>query len=188
MAIMPIAPPPRLIAIVVVGGGLSLACDSAAPGPEPEPTTDDPRAAVLRINELVASNATVCPDAVGEFDDWVELVNLGNDDVPLDGVTITDDRGARDKAPLDGLVLPAGGTLLLFADGTVTQGTNHLPFKLSAAGEEVLLCIDGAIVDEVTWTNALPDEGLARFPDGTGAFTPCATTTCGANNGAGCGS
>lgn len=163
-------------------------CNGAAdgPAPDPEPTTDDPRADVLRINEFVASNASTCPDAAGEFDDWVELVNLGDTDVALDGVTITDDRTARDKASLDGLSIPAGGRLLLFADGVVAQGNDHLPFKLSAGGEELLICIDGAIVDEVSWTGALPDQAQARFPDGTGDFVTCATTTCGQDNGASC--
>jgi hypothetical protein len=141
---------------------------------------------VLRINEVVASSAATCPDALGEFDDWIELLNLDVVDVALDGVTISDDRATRDKASLDGLSIPAGGTLVLHADATVAQGPGHLPFKLSAAGEELLIFIDGAIVDEVTWTNALADEALARFPDGTGDFVRCTTTTCGAPNGGSC--
>ena len=179
---------PSLRRLVVITALALPACNGAADGgaPEPEPTTDDPRADVLRINEVVASNATACPDGAGEFDDWVELVNLGDADVALDGVTITDDRTARDKGTLDGLSIPAGGRLLLFADGTVAQGSDHLPFKLSAAGEELLICIDGAIVDELTWTGALPDQAQARFPDGTGDFQACATTTCGQENGDAC--
>ncbi len=176
--------PGALAAVAVVVSGVG--CDGPAPKPDGEPTTDDPRAAVLRINELVASNSVGCVDAAGEFDDWIELVNLGDSDIDLDGVTITDDRTVRDKARLDGLSIAAGGHLLLFADGTATQGPDHLPFKLSAAGEELLVCIDGAIVDSVSWTAAVPDQALARFPDGTGAFAPCRATSCGEANGAAC--
>lgn len=156
------------------------ACDGAPP------TTDDPRADVLRINELMASNGAACADDAGEFDDWIELINTGDADIDLDGIAISDDRTTPDKASLDGLSIPAGGRLLLVADGTPAQGATHLPFKLSAAGEELLLFIGEAIVDEVTWTSALTDVSLARFPDGSGDFATCALSTCGAANGASC--
>jgi hypothetical protein len=162
----------------------SSACDANPPDPEPE--TDDPRAKILRVNEVVASNASGCPDEAQEFDDWIELVNLGDDDVDLEGVTISDDRASPDKASLSGLTISAKGHLVLFADGTLQQGANHLPFKLSAAGEEVVVFIDGAVVDEVTWTQAASDTALARFPDGKGDFVTCAATTCGASNGTAC--
>jgi len=167
-------------------GAFASGCPGADGGVDPEPPTDDPRADVLRINELVVSNQTGCADAAGEFDDWIELVNLDDVDVTLDGVTISDDRTQRDKATLDGLSIPAGGRLLLFADSTPAQGPDHLPFKLSAAGEELLIFIDGAIVDEVIWVTATADQALARFPDGSGDFVSCATTTCGEENGAAC--
>jgi hypothetical protein len=159
---------------------LLFACDGAPL------TTDDPRADVLRINELMASNDTTCADEAGEFDDWIELINMGAGDVSLDGITITDDRATPDKASLDGLTILAGGILLLRADGTPAQGATHLPFRLSAAGEELLLFIGDAIVDEVTWTSATTDVSLARFPDGTGDFVTCAQVSCGADNGASC--
>jgi hypothetical protein len=179
--------PTKLLRPLVVIAFVALpACNGAVDGDAPEPTTDDPRADALRINEVVASNATTCPDAAGEFDDWIELVNLDDVDVALDGVTITDDRSARDKGSLDGLTIPANGRLVLFADGAVAQGNDHLPFKLSAAGEELLICIDGAVIDEVTWTAALPDQAQARFPDGSGDFVTCAATTCGQPNGDTC--
>jgi hypothetical protein len=141
---------------------------------------------VLRINELMASNTSGCADDAGEFDDWIELINLDDADVPLDGVTISDDNNERGKASLDGLSIAGGGRLVLFADDTIAQGSTHLPFKLSAAGEELVIAIDGAIVDEVTWTAAVSDLALARFPDGSGEFANCATSTCGAPNGSSC--
>ncbi len=156
------------------------ACDGAPP------TTNDPRADVIRINELMASNGTSCADAAGEFDDWIELINIGDAELSLDGIAITDDRATPDKASLDGLTIPATGRLLLVADATPAQGATHLPFKLSAAGEELLLFIGEAIIDEVTWTSALTDVSLARFPDGSGEFASCALSTCGEENGASC--
>ncbi len=148
--------------------------------------TSDPRADVLRINEVMASNQNACLDDVGEADDWIELFNSSDSDVELTGATITDNRDKPNKKALDGLTVPAGGVLLLYADDEAGQGPLHLPFKLSAAGEEVVLFIGDAIVDEVVWTSALTDVSLARFPDGSGDFSLCALSTCGAVNGAAC--
>lgn len=162
-----------------------LALSIAACGADPT-TTDDPRAGQVKINEVMASNGAACADDIGEFDDWIELINTGDADVALDGIAISDDRTVFDKAALDGLTIPAGGRLLLVADGTPAQGPLHLPFRLSAAGEELLLFIGEAPIDEVTWTSALTDVSLARFPDGSGDFSTCALSTCGAENGATC--
>jgi hypothetical protein len=146
----------------------------------------DPRVERVRINELMPSNQTACADDQGEFDDWIELVSLDDADVNLDGFSLSDDRTALQKAPLDELTIPAGGRLVLYADGTPAQGPLHLPFRLSATGEELILSVGEAIVDEVAWTTAVTDTSLGRFPDGTGDVVSCSTSTCGAANGASC--
>jgi len=158
--------------------GLS-ACDGGT-------VTDDPRAEHLRINEVMPANAASCLDGAGEADDWLELFNASDAGMDLTGITITDDRTTPDKFALDGLTVPAGGVLLLWADDTVAQGTDHLPFKLSAAAEEVLLFIGDVVVDEVIWTGALDDVSQARFPDGSGDVALCALSSCGVVNGAAC--
>ena len=163
-----------VVAVVVVAG-----CGGAG-------ISSDPRASHLRINEVMPANAASCVDGAGEADDWLELFNDSDADIDLDGVSITDDRTTPDKFALDGLTVPAGGVLLLWADDTVAQGTDHLPFKLSAAAEEVLLFIGEGQVDEVTWTGAVADVGLGRFPDGSGEPTLCASSSCGDVNGAAC--
>ena len=164
-------------AVVVVGSGAG--CGGGG-------VSSDPRASHLRINEVMPANAASCVDGAGEADDWLELFNDSDADINLDGVSITDDRTTPDKFALDGLTVPAGGVLLLWADGTVAQGSDHLPFKLSAAAEEVLLFIGEGQVDEVTWTGAVADVSLARLPDGSGEPALCALSSCGERNGAAC--
>ena len=172
---------PSCFFFVVVATGLFglSACDGGT-------VTDDPRADHLRINEVMPANAASCLDGASEADDWLELFNDSDADIELDGITITDDRTTPDKFALDGQTVPAGGVLLLWADGTVAQGADHLPFKLSAAAEEVLLFIGDVAVDEVTWTGALADVSQARFPDGSGDVVQCARSSCGEVNGAAC--
>jgi len=158
------------------------AADAAAPD-----TAGASAAGVLFINEVMPSNTAACSDALGEFDDWVELYNAGDADLDLAGFTVTDDAALPTKAVLPaGVVVPAHGTLLLWADGQV-QGVDHLSFKLDAAGEAfAIFAPDGAPIDAMTFAAATTDVSFARLPDGTGAFAPCARATCGALNGAAC--
>ena len=160
--------------------GVGVACDPVVAG------SDDPRIGIISINEFMASNSSVCVDDAGEADDWLELFNSGDDDVDLDGLHITDDRATPQKASLDGLSVGAGEVLLLWADGTPAQGQDHLPFKLSAAGEELVVFAQDAIVDELSWTAAVTDVSSARLPDGGGDISTCAAATCGERNGASC--
>lgn len=139
------------------------------------------------INEFMASNASTVSDESGAFPDWIELHNLGGTDVSMDGWYISDDPTLPDREPLDGsLTVPAGGYLLLWADGDVDQGLDHLSFRLAAAGEAVVLArtVDGAVqaVDTVTYGEQQTDVSTARSPDGTGDWAETTSPTPGAAN------
>src|SRR6185295_10978548 len=75
----------------------------------------------LRINEVMASDegGTII-DEVGRIGDWVELVNTGDTAVDLGTHTLAD--GTHAGAPLPALLLGAGGTFLLWADGHPDRG------------------------------------------------------------------
>jgi hypothetical protein len=145
-------------------------------------------AGAVVINEVVASNLAGCQDEKGEFDDWIELYNKGDQAVNLEGYFITDDPAVPLKKRLaSDLVVPAKGILVLWADKQPEQGSAHLPYKLDAKGETLQLRgPDEALLDEFTWTNAVTGSSFARFPDGDGALGVCAAPTCGATNGASC--
>lgn len=142
----------------------------------------------LFINEVAPSNLASCTDEAGEADDWIELYNAGTADVVLDGYALGETIDDPFSGVLSGgLTIPAGGTLLFWADNDTDQGSNHLPFKLSAEGESVVLFSPTRVVlDQVTWTNAQSDVVYARIPDGSGDFRECASSSCGALNGASC--
>ena len=141
----------------------------------------------LVINEFMASNASTATDESGANPDWIELHNLGSSAVSLDGFYISDDLAEPDREPLDGsLSVPAGGYLILFADGDVDQGANHLSFRLAKAGEDVVLSTDGEsaveVVDSTTYGEQQTDVSMARSPDGTGDFAASDSPTPGAAN------
>ncbi|HSW00509.1 MAG TPA: lamin tail domain-containing protein [Sedimentisphaerales bacterium] len=128
----------------------------------------------LYINELLASNATSAKDPQGHYDDWIELYNGSDQVIDCGGMYLTDDAANPRKwqIPLDKgamTMIPAGGYLLIWADGDVGASGLHASFGLSSSGEEVALYDkDGiTLIDYVGFGTQTPDVSLGRFPDGS---------------------
>ncbi len=140
------------------------------------------------INEFVASNATGAVDEGGGTGDWIELYNLSDELIELDGFFVSDDADIPTKGLLSGgLVIEPRGTLLLWADSDIEQGPHHLPFNLKKDGESILLTSNmGDLLDSIDYENATTDSSFARVPDGTGDFAICATPTPDAGNDPAC--
>jgi len=155
--------------------------DTGSPLPD---LVEDPE---LVLNEFMASNASAWedPDVAGTFPDWIELYNLTTAAIELDGYTITDDFALPRKHVLaGGLVLPAGGWIILVADRDVKEGSDHLPFALARAGESLAVYRpDGIALDALRYTVQTVDNSLARKPDGVDYWDTDATSTPGAANG-----
>lgn len=151
-------------------------------------TPNSPLAGKLTINELCPSNKTGTMEG-GSYPDWIELHNASAESISLKGFYISDDNADLTKFPLakDTLVVPAGGVLILWADGDADETDFHLGFSLSAGGETVtLLDADQKVIDSVTWANAESDKAYARMPDGTGDFAWCSKGTPNRANGSAC--
>ena len=123
----------------------------------------------LCINEFMASNAWSTRDDTGERADWIELYNLSEQAIDLDGWSITDDLDDKQKHTLKGVPpLPAGGYVLLWADDDLEEGGDHLGFKLSAEAEAIgIYRPDGTAVDTLEYFNQYTDWSSARMPDGS---------------------
>jgi hypothetical protein len=125
-------------------------------------------------------------DESGETDDWIELLNTGDEPLSLRGYRISDTNDTLHRLP-DVLLAP-GHVVLLWADRTTAQGELHLPFKLSSEGETVyLVAPDRRLVDRVRMPELLPSESFARLPDGNGEPAICGWATPGRRNGDTCG-
>lgn len=137
------------------------------------------------INEFMADNVTGATDEFGETDDWIELYNAAATDWLVGGMYLTDDLGdpTRWKLPA-GTVVPAGGHLLIWADGDLLQGPLHASFSLSRSGEELgLFAADGqTLVDFHHFGPQLPDVSVGRTEDGGAYLERLGTPTPGAPN------
>jgi len=146
---------------------------------------------ILIINEFMASNQTAYQDEAGDFEDWIEILNTGQQVVNLGGFYLTDDLNdpfkykIPDTNPEQTTIHP-GEYLVLFADQDTLQGPLHLNFRLDVAGEEI--GISTIFQDEFTWLDTVlfasqtADLSFGRFPDGDTAWKTMVDYTPGATN------
>lgn len=133
--------------------------------------------AQLYINEIMASNSTSLADEMGEYDDWIEIYNAGNQSVNLAGYYMTDtpnDNASFWQIPSNNAALTtvaAGGYLILWADKSPEQGAHHLDFKLSAGGESIaLLSSTLDVIDSFDFTEQNENVSYGRVTDGNSDF------------------
>jgi lamin tail-like protein/type IX secretion system substrate protein len=140
----------------------------------------------LVINELVASNdsTSMISDEFGDFDDWVELYNNTNQAIDMSGYYFSDDYNEPDKWRFPaGITIPADGYLIVWTDSDNGQGDLHTSFKLSKAGEQLILSDSFLVVlDSLTFGEQETNVSFARIPNGTGNFTPRAPSFNANNN------
>ena len=151
----------------------------------------DPIAPVegLVLNEFSANKSFV-KDNYNEEEDWIELHNAGSSPIDISSVLITDDLSIKDKHTLSNngspWVLQPGTYQLLWADDQLNQGKEHLPFKLSADGEQIgvyhVAGYDTLVIASIRFGSQPDGFSMARIPNATGPFELTSNLTPGAAN------
>ncbi len=128
------------------------------------------------INEWMADNTmTLADPADGQFEDWFEIHNPGDQTVDLGGYYLTDNLNNRFqyRVPANGhYTIPPRGFLLVWADEETGQNNTsrpdlHVNFKLSKGGEAIgIFAEDGTPVDYVTFGPQETDVSEGVYPDG----------------------
>lgn len=149
-------------------------------------------AAGVEISEFMASNKTTLATAQGLYEDWVEIRNGTGAAVDLAGWYLTDDpadpRKWRFPSTAATSPLPAGGYLIVFADGAVdavVAGQLHANFKLSAGGEYLALIEPDGETVAYQYAPVFPPQTTDRsygIDAGTGTHTYFTTATPGSAN------
>ncbi len=121
------------------------------------------RAAGLVINELTSTG-----------DDRVELLNGGEAEAALGGLTLTD-AGGGTFTFADGEVLAPGARRVLVRD------VDHT-FGLGDSDGLTLASADGTVLDRVRWGSGEAVVSLCRRPDGVGGFASCPSASFGDPN------
>ena len=140
----------------------------------------------LVINEFLADPATGdAGDANGDGtrdasqDEFIEIVNTGDSDVDISGVTISDAIGVRHVFAPE-TQLAAGAAIVVFGGGTPTGDFGGASVVTASAGflglnnsgdDIVLATADGDVIQALTYTSeGGEDVSLTRDPDLTGVF------------------
>jgi hypothetical protein len=116
----------------------------------------------------MASNTSALPDPQGEYDDWLELYNVTDQQVDLAGRHLSDEPNNPRKWQFSaGTTLPPNGFLIVWMDedGMAPIGL-HASFKLSASGETVYFTDTdanlNAVLDSVTFGIQETDRSYGR--------------------------
>ncbi len=121
----------------------------------------------LVINEVMASNDSTLedPDEPGEYPDWIEIYNYGDDTVSLSGMYLRDDNNTW-QIPA-GISIEPDEYVLFWADDDDEQGDYHTTLKLGKSDDEVtLVSYDGeTIVDSMSYSDQVTDVSYGRYPD-----------------------
>jgi len=138
------------------------------------------------INEWMASNGTTGTDEDGDYSDWIELANIGEDPVSLRDYSISDNPDRPRKWVFPEVSIPPHQYLLIWASGKDRKhdpARLHTGFKLDREGEFIgLYDPSGGGVDSVFFGLQERDVSSGRFPDGTGPFVPMQEATPGTPN------
>ncbi len=144
----------------------------------------------LVINEFMAKNDGSVLDPYGDYDDWIEIYNYGDDAVDIGGMHLADNLNSAGRWRVPDTnpsltTIPSHGYLLIWADEEAGQGILHANFKLSAGGEQIgLYDAGGNLIDSVVFGPQNGDESYGRLPDGSDNWQVFTSPTPGASNAA----
>ena len=140
----------------------------------------------LVINEFMADNSSGIQDNQGDFSDWIELYNKGNDTIQLGSYFLTDDLNNPIKWPLPTGFIEPNGFKLFWASNNPMGGPNHTNFALSKNGEEVGLFISGFAgvdtADFIVFGAQAENKSFGRQTDGGFPWVVFDNSTPGSSN------
>ncbi|MCD4698461.1 MAG: CotH kinase family protein [Bacteroidales bacterium] len=125
------------------------------------------------INEIMSANETTIKDEDGDYSDWIEFYNYGNETVNFEGFYISDDTSNFNKWAFPLIELMPDSFLLIFASGKdrIEGPFLHTNFKIDSDGENLILSDSlGNIIDHILPIAISTDISYGRKPDAGSQF------------------
>lgn len=137
----------------------------------------------LAINECMASNPDTPAkrqyayynswrDPQGEFEDWIEIYNFGDEPIDVRGMYMTDDPTEPQMWRIEPdtstqTVIQPGDYLIIWADDETSDSGLHAGFHLAADGDEIaMFAADGkTLIDAIHFPEQTADISYGRYPD-----------------------
>lgn len=129
-------------------------------------------ASPIRINEVSANNS-IFVNEYAKRDDWIELYNTTNRDIDIAGMYLSDEAEKPAKyqitaSPNISTIIPAHGTLVIWASKREQTSQLHAPFKLenTDGGAVIIQAEDGSWADALCYGIQGDKQSYGRYPDG----------------------
>ena len=142
----------------------------------------------IRINEVSANN-TIYVNEYAKRDDWIELYNTTDEDIDIAGMYLSDNADNPAKYQITGndnisTIIPAHGTLVIWASKREQLNQLHAPFKLENTDEGVVViqAEDGSWTDALCYSIQGDKQSYGRYPDGGNKTFLMNIPTIGKNN------
>ncbi len=141
----------------------------------------------LMINEVMSSNLITIADCDGEYNDWVEIINTGSEEIVLTGYGLSDSVEEPRKWIFPYTVIQPGEMLVVFLSGKdkVDEDTLeiHTDFKLNSTEDNIVLSNkEGKILDNWLVKNLGDDKSMGRVYGSEGSVQVYAHPTPGYEN------
>ena len=140
----------------------------------------------IAINEVMGSNQTLIADEDGDFNDWIEIFNYGQNPVNLSGYGLSDNPNNPFKWTFPDVTIAPNSYLLVWASSknkVIPNAPLHTNFSISSSGEPILLTApDQTTIDLAPAVPYQMDVSYGRQPNGTGNWFYFYTPTPNASN------
>ncbi|MDE0570434.1 MAG: lamin tail domain-containing protein [Verrucomicrobiales bacterium] len=115
--------------------------------------------AELAISEFMASNDSTIPDEDGEFSDWIEIINEGNETIDVGGYHLTDNEDDLTQWTFPRIIIAPNSRIIVFASGkdrADPESPLHTDFELNAKGEYLALILPDGITKVTEFSPTFP--------------------------------
>lgn len=121
----------------------------------------------IRLNEVMSGNRSALNSEDGSFEDWVEVMNIGESAVDISGYSLAKAAKASHAFRFpEGTVLGAGESVIVFADSKLRSETGselHAPFRVSSTGDTMMLFnAGGTAIDTINIPPLTKDTSYVR--------------------------
>ena len=157
---------------------LILICFELLPFPKALASFDTTVTAVSAfwITEIMSANQTAVVLEDGTAPDWIEIQNRADHQLSLKGYALMLNGDPSSMCRLPDLSVPAGGYIVLYADGSAEPQGIHLSFKIPSGGAVLSILNSSAkVVETVDIPNMSRDTVWARNEKGVFEISTAAT-------------
>ena len=135
------------------------------------------------INEFMSFNELTIDDQYGKSSDWLELYNNSSSTINLSNYYLTDDTTDLKKWKFPDINIGAYEFLLIYlSDKNIVNSEIHTNFKLSSAGEDLILSQNNIIIDKIDSIPLERDVSYGRLTDGGSVFEKFYKSSPGSSN------